>query len=152
LLVLGGEEPPCATPCPCCVILAPDAEESLSSLLRDVLGDMGIALRASGVEARPDVVLALVQGGESVSRVLRLAGNVAGHAPVIVLLPFDDERLRRSVLSQGARGCYALGTPLEELKGLLREVVVAAPRPRGQGGVLDAPGMQGERGRHEDGA
>jgi hypothetical protein len=139
-------------PLSCCVILAPDAEESLGSLLRDVLGDMGIVLRPSGVEARPDVVLALVQGADSVSRVLRTAGNEAGAAPVIVLLPFDDERLRRSALSQGARGCYALGTPLEELKGLLREVVEVPPRPRSRGGVSDAPGMQGERGRHDDGA
>jgi DNA-binding NarL/FixJ family response regulator len=139
-------------PLSCCVILAPDADESLRSLLRDVLGDMGIVLRPSGVEAQPDVVLALVQGGDSVSRVLHMAGNEAGSAPVIVLLPFDDERLRRSVLSQGVRGCYALGTPLEELKGLLREVVESPPRPRSRGGVSDAPGMQGERGRHDDGA
>ncbi len=139
-------------PLSCCVILAPDADESLCSLLRDVLGDMGIVLHPSGVEARPDVVLALVQGEDSVSRVLRGAGNEAGPAPVIVLLPFDDERLRRSSLNQGARGCYALGTPLEELKGLLREVVEVSPRPRGRGGVSDAPGMQGERGRRDDGA
>jgi hypothetical protein len=139
-------------PLSCCVILAPDADESLRSLLGDVLGDMGIALRPSGAEAPPDVVLALVQGGDSVSRVLHGAGNEPGGAPVIVLLPFDDERLRRSVLSQGARGCYALGTPLEELKGLLREVVALSPRPRSRGGVSDAPGMQGERGRHDDGA
>ncbi|HEX8820731.1 MAG TPA: DNA-binding response regulator [Archangium sp.] len=110
-------------PLPCCVILAPDADESLRSLLSDVLGDMGITLRPSGVGGRPDVVLALVQGADSVARVLRGAGNEAGPAPVVVLLPFDDERLRRSALNLGARGCYALGTPLEELKELLRDVV-----------------------------
>jgi DNA-binding NarL/FixJ family response regulator len=128
-------------PLPCCVILAPDADESLRSLLSDVLGDMGIALRASGMGPRPDVVLALVRGVDSVAGVLRAAGNEAGAAPVVVLLPFDDERLRRSALKQGARGCYALGTPLEELKELLRDVV--SPDARGLGALS---------GRHDDGA
>jgi DNA-binding NarL/FixJ family response regulator len=99
------------------------ADESLRSLLSDVLGDMGFALCSGGSEARPDVVLVLVQRGDSVSRVLQVSGNESGPAPVVVLLPFDDERLRRSALKLGARGCYALGTPLEELKGLLRDVV-----------------------------
>jgi DNA-binding NarL/FixJ family response regulator len=65
----------------------------------------------------------VVLRGESVSRVLQVAGNESVPAPVVVLLPFDDERLRHSALNLGARGCYALGTPLEELKGLLRDVV-----------------------------
>lgn len=108
---------------PCRVMLLPSADESLRSLLSDVLGDMGISLRTpGGAEERPDVVLALVQGEESVSRVLSVAGNEAGRAPVVVLLPFDDERLRRRALHLGASGCYALGTPLEELKELLRHV------------------------------
>ena len=54
-------------PLPSCVILAPDADESLRSLLSDVLGDMGIALRASAMGTRPDVVLALVQREDSVA-------------------------------------------------------------------------------------
>ncbi len=136
-------------PLPCCVILAPDADESLRSLLSDVLGDMGIALRAAGDAVRPDVVLALVQREDSVSRVLKVAGTEAGAAPVFVLLPFEDERLRRLALSLGASGCYALGTSLELLKGLLRNVVGRSPRSRG---VSDVAGMQGESGRHDDGA
>lgn len=139
-------------PLPCCVILAPDADESLRSLLSDVLGDMGIALRAGGGVERPDVVLALVQREDSMSRVLRVAGNEAGAAPVFALLPFEDERLRRMAVSLGARGCYALGTPLELLKELLRNGVVGLPRPRGPELRVDAPGMSGERGRHDDGA
>ena len=131
------------SPLPSCVILAPDADESLRSLLSDVLGDMGIALRASAMGPRPDVVLALVRGADSVAGVLRAAGNEAGAAPVVVLLPFDDERLRSSALKLGARGCYALGTPLEELKELLRDVV--SPRAA-------APGLGAFSGRHDDGA
>jgi hypothetical protein len=103
------------------------ADESLRSLLSDVLGDMGLALRSPG-EARPDVVLTLVQQGEAVQRVLQAAGG--GVTPVLVLLPFEDERLRHLVLGLGARGCYALGTPLEELKRLLREVVRESPCAR----------------------
>jgi|GEM_PF-2674496 len=139
-------------PLPSCVILAPDADESLRSLLSDVLGDMGIALRAGGGAERPDVVLALVQREDSMSRVLRVAGNEAGPAPVLALLPFEDERLRRLAVSLGARGCYALGTPLESLKELLRNVVGVPPRPRGPERLADVPGLSGERGRHDDGA
>lgn len=128
------------------------ADESLRALLSDVLGDMGLTLCGRADEARPDVVLALVQRGESVSRVLQVAGNESGLTPVVVLLPFDDERLRRSALNLGARGCYALGTPLEELKGLLRDVVGGASHSRGRGSVLDAPDVGGVRGRHDDGA
>lgn len=112
------------------------ADESLRSLLSDVLGDMGLALQAPGAR-HADVVLALVERGESLPGVLRTAR--AGAAPVLVLLPFEDERLRHSALSQGAWGCYALGTPLEALKELLR----------GLGDVSDAPGMNAD-GRHDD--
>ncbi len=112
------------------------ADESLRSLLSDVLGDMGLALQGPG-ERHADVVLALVERGESLPGVLRAARS--GAAPVLVLLPFEDERLRSSALSQGARGCYALGTPLEALKTLLR----------GLEGVSDAPVIT-EGGRHDD--
>ncbi|OJT21344.1 hypothetical protein BO221_26335 [Archangium sp. Cb G35] len=139
-------------PLPCCVILAPDADESLRSLLSDVLGDMGIALRPGGGGTRPDVVLALVQREDSMSRVLGAAGNEAGAAPVFALLPFEDERLRQLAVSLGARGCYALGTPLEFLKELLRDVVGGLPRPRGPERLAAASGMSGERGRQDDGA
>lgn len=139
-------------PLPSCVILAPDADESLRSLLSDVLGDMGIALRPGGGAERPDVVLALVQREDSMSRVLGVAGNEAGPAPVFALLPFEDERLRHLAVSLGARDCYALGTPLESLKELLRDVVVGPPRARGLERLVGAPGMSGERGRLDDGA
>ncbi len=100
------------------------ADESLCSLLRDVLGDMGLSVRGSWAGPRPDVVLALVQREDSVPRALRRVEDEAGAAvPVLVLLPFEDERLRQLAMSLGACGCYALGTPLESLKGLLRDVV-----------------------------
>ena len=106
------------------------ADESLRSLLSDVLGDMGIPLQEDGGGARPDVVLALVEREDSVRGVLR---EVSGAVPVIVLLPFEDERLRCLAMRLGARSCYALGTPLEALKRLLREVGLSKA-PGGRGG------------------
>jgi hypothetical protein len=109
------------------------ADESLRSLLSDVLGDMGIPLEEDGGGARPGVVLALVEREDSVRGVLR---EVSGAVPVIVLLPFEDERLRCLAMRLGARSCYALGTPLEALKRLLREV-----------GLSNAPGGRGGEAR-----
>ncbi|WP_338023445.1 DNA-binding response regulator [Archangium primigenium] len=96
------------------------ADESLRALLRDVLDDMGIRLAPEEDAARPDVVLALVEREDSVSRVLQEVAEASGPTPVLVLLPFEDARLRCLAMRLGARGCYALGTPLESLKRLLR--------------------------------
>ncbi len=124
------------------------ADESLRSLLNDVLGDMGLALRGFDDDGgQPGVVLTLVQRGDSLPRLLERAREEA--APVVVLLPFEDDRLRSLALNLGARGCYALGTPLEELKRVLRDVVEELSRPRGPWGMSDAPAM-GARGRHDD--
>ena len=117
------------------------ADESLRSLLRDVLGDMGIVLEEDGGGERPDVVLALVQREDSVSGVLRGAGETSGPTPIIVLLPFEDERLRCLAMRLGARSCYALDTPLEVLKRQLREVSLSS-----------APGTWSDPGRHDEGA
>ncbi len=86
----------------------------LTALLTDVLRDEGVRLAAPGAAA-PDVVLALVGRTEALAPVLRRAA-----APVIVLLPFAEERLARRALELGARGCFALGRPLEELRALVR--------------------------------
>ena len=112
------------------------ADASLEALLRDVLGDLGIQLHGAGEScARPDVVLALVQRGDSVPRVLETAG--APRAPVVLVLPFADEGLAQLGVEHGARGCYALGTPLEELRRLLKAAL--------SGGV-----GSDVRGRHDD--
>ncbi len=101
------------------------ADASLEALLRDVLSDIGIELRRPGEPcARPDVVLALVQRGDSMPRVLETAG--APCSPVVLVLPFADERLARLGVELGARGCYALGTPLEELRRLLKAALSGA--------------------------
>ena len=89
------------------------ADAPLTALLADVLRDEGIHLAAPGAAA--DVVLALVGRTEALAPVLRRAAG-----PVIVLLPFAEERLARRALELGARGCFALGQPLAELRALVR--------------------------------
>jgi hypothetical protein len=124
------------------------ADASLEALLRDVLGDLGIELRGPGEPcARPDVVLALVQRGDSMPRVLETAG--APRAPVVLVLPFADERLARLGVELGARGCYALGTPLEELRRLLGALLARAPGMPAGAALSEGPGRD-VRGRHDD--
>ncbi len=125
------------------------ADASLQALLCDVLVDIGIELRGPGeAGARPDVVLALVQRGDNVLHVLQTAA--ASDAPVVLLLPFADERLFRLAIQLGARGCYALGTPLVALRTLLRELLPrAGARGVGAPGVSEEPGRN-VRGRHHD--
>lgn len=124
------------------------ADASLEALLRDVLRDIGIELRGSGEPcARPDVVLALVQRGDSVPRVLETAG--APRAPVVLVLPFADERLARLGVELGARGCYALGTPLEELRRLLGALLKRAPG-LSVGSPLSGGPERDVRGRHDE--
>ena len=95
------------------------ADESLASLLADVLGDLGIALFLdAGDAARPDLVLTH-------------ARDCAATAPVVVLLPFADERLVSRALCQGARACFALGRPLDELRALLRSHFPLLETPHG---------------------
>lgn len=100
------------------------ADESLYSLLSDVLGDMGFSLRSPGQGSAPvEVALVLVERGDEPRR---LRAALPPSASLLALLPFEDERLRRQALGQGAQGCYALGTPLEALRELLRRL---APHP-----------------------
>jgi DNA-binding NarL/FixJ family response regulator len=124
------------------------ADASLEALLRDVLGDLGIELRGAGAPgARPDVVLALVQRGDDVLHVLESAR--ASDAPVVLLLPFADERLLRRAVQLGASGCYALGTPLEALRRLLLGLLPrAAGAPAGAG--LSEGSDRNVRGRNDD--
>jgi hypothetical protein len=96
---------------PRAALLGTDAP--LTALLADVLRDEGVRLAAPGAGA--DVVLALVGRAEALGPVLR-----RGAAPVIVLLPFAEERLQRRALELGAHGCFALGRPLAELSALVR--------------------------------
>ncbi|MCY1022386.1 DNA-binding response regulator [Pyxidicoccus sp. MSG2] len=103
-------------------------DASLSSLLTDVLGELGIALELDGpgLAVRPDLVLVHVERGEGIQRLLARARELMGQGPLIVLVPFADERLVQLALRLGARDCFALGRPLEELRRMLREHLPAA--------------------------
>ncbi|MFP2907638.1 DNA-binding response regulator [Pyxidicoccus sp. 3LFB2] len=117
------------------LLLGGDA--SLSSLLADVLGELGIALDVDGAArtARPDLVLMHVERGAGIQRLLWQAREVVGDGPIIVLVPFADERLVQLAIRLGARDCFALGRPLEELRRLL-----LAHLPGARGSHLTASG------------
>jgi hypothetical protein len=100
------------------------ADESLASLLADVLGEVGIALHTGGAGApRPEVVLVLVERGESVLAALQRARDGTYPAPIFVLVPFADERLMQLALRLGARACFALGQPMDELRRMVLSVL-----------------------------
>lgn len=105
------------------LLLGSDA--SLASLLADVLSEVGIALHVGAAPpSRPDFVLVQLERGESLLSTLQSARDGTYPAPVFVLLPFADDRMMQRALRLGARGCFALGQPLE---GLRRMVLAALP-------------------------
>jgi len=93
-----------------------EADDSLFALLHEVLGELGIALHADAEDApRPELVLALAHRSESLASTLQQVREATWPAPVVVLVPFADERMMKLALKLGARGCFALGQPLGEL-------------------------------------
>ena len=101
------------------------ADDSLVALLRDVFAEMGIALSTGEARsAPPDLVLVHLQRGESILAALQRARDGTYPAPVFMLVPFFDDRMIQQALRLGARGCFALGQPLESL---CRMVLAAAP-------------------------
>jgi DNA-binding response OmpR family regulator len=95
-----------------------------------VLGELGIALDVEVCEpgAHPDVVLVHAERGEVILPRLRRARELTARGPILVLVPFADERLVQLALRLGARDCFALGRPLDELRQML---LAHLPRVRG---------------------
>ncbi|WP_164019680.1 DNA-binding response regulator [Pyxidicoccus trucidator] len=112
-------------------------DASLSSLLADVLGELGIAVELDGgaLTVRPDLALVHVERGASIQRLLWRAREVTGDGPIIVLVPFADERLVQLAIRLGARDCFALGRPLDELRRVL-----LAHLPGSQGSAFTSSG------------
>jgi DNA-binding NarL/FixJ family response regulator len=105
------------------------ADDSLAALLTDVLSEVGITLHVGEARsARPDFVLVQLGRGENLLSVLQSARDGTYPAPVFILLPFADERLMHRALRLGARGCFALGQPLEGLRRMVLAVLPAADR------------------------
>ncbi|WP_224249577.1 response regulator [Hyalangium gracile] len=105
------------------------ADDSLAELLSDVLAEVGISLHVGEERsARPDLVLVQVERGEGILNALQLARDGTYPAPVFILLPFADDRLMQRALRLGARGCFALGQPLEGLRQMLLAALPASGR------------------------
>lgn len=105
------------------------ADDSLAALLSDVLSEVGIAVQVGAARsARPDLVLVQVGRGDSLLGALQSARDGTYPAPVFILLPFADERLMQRALRLGARGCFALGQPIEGLRQMLLAVLAASGR------------------------
>lgn len=106
------------------------ADDSLAALLNDVLSEVGITLHVGEARsARPDLVLVQIERGESLLSVLQSARDGTYPAPIFILLPFADERMMQRALRLGARGCFALGQPLEGLRRMVLAVLPASGRP-----------------------
>ncbi|MCC6748786.1 MAG: hypothetical protein IT371_14090 [Deltaproteobacteria bacterium] len=85
--------------------------EPLRLLLQDVLTDSGLRYELTSRPDACDVVIVLVNWGEEV-RVLVDARARAGDVPLLAILPFGDDGLVERVLLGGAKGWFALDTPL----------------------------------------
>jgi len=112
------------------------ADDSLAALLTDVLSEIGVTLHVGEAHsARLDLVLVQVGRGENLLNALQGARDGTYPAPVFILLPFADDRMMQRALRLGARGCFALGQPLEGLRRMVLAVLPAssrsaAPAPR----------------------
>jgi DNA-binding NarL/FixJ family response regulator len=104
------------------LLLGSDA--SLAALLADVLTEVGIVLHVGAAPpSRPDLVLVQLERGESLLSTLQSARDGTYPAPVFVLLPFADDQMMQRALRMGARGCFALGQPLEVLRRMVLAVL-----------------------------
>lgn len=92
----------------------PAAEE----LLRDVVAGM------CGGPGRTAPVVFAFADSRGVRVTVWEAKGRAHRAPIILVLPFEDEVLRDVAMRSGADGCYCLGSPNEELRLLLVDLVV----------------------------
>jgi DNA-binding NarL/FixJ family response regulator len=111
-------------------ILLREADDALFLLLEEVLGERGFALHTDpGRAPRPELVLVLAHRGESLPSTLQQAREGTWPAPVFVLVPFADERMVTLCLRLGARGCFALGQPLDGLGHMLLAAVPGRATP-----------------------
>ena len=104
------------------------SDESLRSVLREVLDELGIALDCSINILNPDLVLADV-GEEDPAKVLAAARLLARHAPILAILPIQDERLAAQAHALGATACFAMGMPLDDLRATVEQLLLEAAVP-----------------------
>ena len=124
------------------------ADEPLAALLSDVLKEIGIALHTDEARPlRPDLVLLHIQRGEGLLNALQGARDGTYPAPIFVLLPFADDRLMQRALRLGARGCFALGQPLEALRQM---VLAALQASRSSTPASGTRGKHPRQGKYDD--
>ncbi len=122
-----------AEPTTLSIICVGATDDALRALLRDVLADQEIrAYFAPRWHRTPDLVLAAVRQWD-VTSVMSAARAAAGAAPILVILPFSDERLVKLAIALGARAWFALDMPLSALAEAIGAIVprVAAGSPEG---------------------
>jgi hypothetical protein len=97
--------------------LAGGFTEPLTLLLHDVLTSSGLRyeLTPAGV---CDVAIVMVSWGEELHEIAA-ARALAGAAPLLAILPFDDEVMARRVVNLGAQGWFTLDAPLPQLLAVL---------------------------------
>lgn len=95
----------------------------LRALLADVLLDHDVAV---GDDDSADLVVVLVPVGDA-RRAIAEARRAAGDAPIIALLPFEDDGLGASARRCGADACYTLTAPLRELEAALDAALTPEP-------------------------
>ena len=93
----------------------------LVELLKDVFSELNVeACESQALGARPWVVV-VAQGVGEVQPLVERARVEGRGAPVIALIPIQDARWARAAFRAGADGCYALGTPLSRLRGVVSQ-------------------------------
>ena len=109
-------------------------DDAARALVTDVLHELG--LEVTTVRGRPvHLVLAMYAPGDSMLALLTASRTLTFPAPVIVLLPFWDERLARQASRLGATACHAMAAPLDELRTHIRAALSLRIAAKRQGGA-----------------
>lgn len=96
---------------------------ALGALLSEVLAEAGLVAHTGPPPFDLQLVLVHVAGPWAIGRLQRMALQELPTIPVVAILPFDDTKLGWAAMKAGARGVYALGTPLDQLRELIHEVM-----------------------------
>lgn len=103
-------------------------EPTLTTLLGDVLDELGVQPLGSGASGTPDLVLVHVDIAEGAKRSERQLRDYAEKSATIAILPFLDDALIAAADRAGVIGWYALGTPLEALVGAVLHALAERKR------------------------
>jgi hypothetical protein len=93
-----------------------EVSDPLFALLHDVFGELNVDLHATSLPKREPVLVLVAVDSSDPRPLVAESRQLAGNAPVIALLPIDDERIAAQAISAGADACFPLGTPLTNLR------------------------------------